>query len=193
MINYDLPQSFSFIKVQMVGDNRHGEFTAKKKKKALRHSEIYLHLQAKVIQSIDVLGHIFRCGVYLCLEVRSEEWQSVYNSSQCLFYSSFTYFFTQPLSAGRFKASQIFIPKWKKLNKLHNSGTSQGKDTGVPAEKDGESVQSCLNCYNNGGLQLGLKRVASTKLEVCFFSALKNFSRTVSWRANIILNLILNT
>lgn len=192
MINYDLPQSFSFIKVQMVGDNRHGEFTAKKKKSLKTVWNLFAPA-GKGYTKYRCLGHIFRCGVYLCLEVRSEEWQSVYNSSQCLFYSSFTYFFTQPLSAGRFKASQIFIPKWKKLNKLHNSGTSQGKDTGVPAEKDGESVQSCLDCYNNGGLQLGLKRVASTKLEVCFFSALKNFSRTVSWRANIILNLILNT
>lgn len=70
---------------------------------------------------------------------------------------------------------------------------SQGEDTGVPAGRDGESLQSCLNCYNNGGLQLGLKWVTCTKLQVCFFSTLKNFSRTPSWRANVILNLILNT
>lgn len=84
IINYDLPQSSSFIKVKMVGDNRHGVLIANKKK-ALRQAEIYLHLQAKVIQSVDVLGHIFRRGVYLCLEVRSEEWQSVHSSSNAYF------------------------------------------------------------------------------------------------------------
>lgn len=50
---------------------------------------------------------------------------------------------------------------------------SQGKDTGVPAERDGEAVQSCINCYNNGALQLGIKWVNSTKLQVCFSSTLK--------------------